>query len=83
MERIQILHNDWIPLPLKVDDGYVFTQVCLSVCLSVCQQDILKSYGWIRRKFGEEVERVTKINRFNFREHPDTRIFFNFQSDSS
>ena len=35
-----------LPLPSKVDGGYVFTPVCMSICLSclcVCEQNISKS----------------------------------------
>ena len=36
----------FLPLPPKVDGGYVFSPVCLSVCLfaflSACEQDVSK-----------------------------------------
>ena len=47
-----------------------------SVCLSVCEQDISKSYGWIRT-FDGQVVCVTRTNWLDFGEDPDpdTRIF--------
>ena len=62
-----------LPLPPKLDGGYVFTRVCLFVS----ERDISKGCGWIWMKFGGEVGCVTMTKLLDFGEvlDLDIRIF--------
>ena len=42
--------------------------ICLFIYLSVGEQDVSRSYGWIRKKLGGELGYVTRTTLLNFGE---------------
>ena len=78
-----------LPLPPKVEGGYVFTSVCLSFCLSVCLSVCL-CVGYLKKLWRDSDETwwtgwvCGKDKLFDFGEDPnpdlDTRIIYFLKS---
>ena len=71
----------FLPLPLKVDGGYVFTPVslCLSVCLSVCEQNISKSLDGFGRNL-VDIGSVTRTSQLKFNSGPNPDLAYQWDT---